>query len=283
MVGIITGTRNKRVLASTKIMNRRGLKGEMERYKSKINGWKNDGYSTSELEESLKSGNLLSKIQDLRAFESKIQKLEQFEKEISTLEVEGFDYEIVSIKKKLKNLNEIDNIESEISILKTRIEEKIRKLINKTDMEIKNAINDATKSKDSQRLSALKILELEFYNFSEKFRSTKIQYKDAMYNIQDLNHQAETLFISHEKKHEPPDPVYVKKPNYYDILNIKPDATQEQIKKMFKRLSLAYHPDTEAATGVNGDHRFRTIIKAYETLKKPDERKKYDLENGIQQ
>jgi DnaJ-class molecular chaperone len=104
-----------------------------------------------------------------------------------------------------------------------------------------------------------------------------------MYNILDLNHQAETLCISHEEKHELADPVYVKKPNYYDILNIKPDASQEQIKKMFKRLSLAYHPDTEADTGVNGDHRFRTIIKAYETLKKPDKRKKYDLEIGIQQ
>jgi hypothetical protein len=235
------------------------------------------------LEESLKSGNLLSKIQNLRAFESKIQKLEQFEKEILTLGVEGFAYEIVSIKKKLKNPNEIDNIESELSMLKTRIEVKIRKLINKTDGEIKNAISDAAKSKDSQRLSALKILELEFYNFSEKFRSTKIPYKDAMYNILDLNHQAETLDIPHEKKHEMSDPVHVKKTNYYDILSIKPDATQEQIKKMFKRLSLAYHPDTEADTGVDGDHRFRTIIEAYETLKKPDKRKKYDLENGIQQ
>jgi len=282
MVGLISGSYKKRVLAPTKIIDRRGLKSEMGKYKSKLSGWKNEGYNASELEESLKSGNLLSKIQNLRTFESKIQKLKQFEKEISTLGVEGFDYEIVSIKKKLKNPNEIDNIESELSMLKTRIEVKIRKLIDKTEEKIKNAISDTAKSKDSRRLSALKILEMELYNFSEKFRSTKIPYKDAMYNIMDLKHQAETLDIPHEKKHEMPDPIHVKKTNYYDILSIKPDATQEQIKKMFKRLSLAYHPDTEADTGVDGDHRFRTIIEAYETLKYPDKRKKYDLENGIQ-
>jgi len=282
IVGIIAGSSKKRVLAPTEIIDRRELKGKMGDYKSKLGGWKSEGYSTFELEESLKSGNLLSKIQNLRAFESKIQKLEQIEKDVSALGIEGFDYEIVSIKKKLKNPNEIDNIESELSMLKTRIEAKIRKLIKRTEEKIKNAISSAAKSKDSHRLSALKILELEFYNFSEKFRSTKIPYNVAMNNILDLNHQAETLDIPHEKKHEMPNPVHDKKTNYYDILSIRPDATQEQIKKMFKRLSLAYHPDTEAETGVDGDHRFRTIIEAYETLKDQDKRKKYDLENGIQ-
>jgi len=34
---------------------------------------------------------------------------------------------------------------------------------------------------------------------------------------------------------------------------------------------------------ISSDYRFRMIIKAYETLKEPDKRKKYDLENGIQQ
>jgi len=283
IVGLVSGSHKKRVLDPTKIFDLRGLKGEKEKYKFKLKGWKNKGYFTSDLEESLKSGNLLDKIQNLRAFESKIQKLEQFEKDILNLDVEGFDYEIVSIKKKLKDPNEIENIESELSMLKARIEVKIRKLIDKTDGKIKNAISDAAKSKDSQRLSALKILELEFYTFSEKFRSTKIIYKDAMRNILDLKHQAETLDIPHEKRRETPVHIHVKKTNYYDILSIKPDASQEQIKKMFKRLSLAYHPDTEADTGVDGDHMFRTIIEAYETLKDPDERKKYDLEKGIQQ
>jgi len=282
MVELALEYHKKRVLDPTKIIDRRGLKREMEKYKSKLNGWKIEGYFTSELEESLKNGNFLGKIQNLRNFESKIQKLKQFEKEILTLDVEGFDYEIVSIKKKLKDPNEIDNIESELSMLKVRIELKIGKLIDKTEGEIRNAISDAAKLKDSQRLSALKILELEFYTFSEKFRSNKISYKDAMSNILDLNHQAETLDIPHEKKQEMPDQIHVKKTNYYDILSIKPDATQDQIKKMFKRLSLAYHPDTAADTGVDGDRRFRTIIEAYETLKDPDKRKKYDLEKRIQ-
>jgi len=281
MVGLISGYYKKRILASTKTNNRRDLKREMEKYWSKLNGWKNEGYITAGLDISLKAGNSLDKIKNFRTFESKIQKLEQFEKEISTLGLEGFDYEIVSIKKKLKDPDEIDNIDLEFSVLKTRIELKIRKLVDKTEEKIKNAISDAAKLKDSQRLSALKILEMELFAFSEKFRSNKILYDDAMYNILDLNHQAETLNIPQGKKHEIIDPVHVKKTNYYDILNIKPDATQEQIKKMFKRLSLAFHPDREADTGVDGDRRFRTIIEAYEILKDSDKRKKYDFENKI--
>jgi curved DNA-binding protein len=50
---------------------------------------------------------------------------------------------------------------------------------------------------------------------------------------------------------------------------------------MFKRLSLAYHPDTKEDTGVDGDRKFRMIIEAYEILKDPDKRKKYDEEIGI--
>ena len=50
---------------------------------------------------------------------------------------------------------------------------------------------------------------------------------------------------------------------------------------MFKRLSLAYHPDTREDTGVDGDLKFRLLIEAYEVLKDPEKRKKYDDEIGI--
>ena len=93
-----------------------------------------------------------------------------------------------------------------------------------------------------------------------------------IHKIEDVYNQAKTLNFKSGKKYETPTTIHIEKPNYYNILNIKPNATQEQIKKMFKRLSLAYHPDTEEDTGVNGDQKFRMIMEAYDVLKNPVKR-----------
>lgn len=70
-------------------------------------------------------------------------------------------------------------------------------------------------------------------------------------------------------------------PNYYDILGIKHDATQEQIKAIYKKLTLIYHPDRGTHLGVDGEQRFRDIKEAYETLIDPDKRKEYDKKIGV--
>lgn len=57
----------------------------------------------------------------------------------------------------------------------------------------------------------------------------------------------------------------------YDILNITPEATPEQIKKAFRDLSLIHHPDS------GGDSEsFLSILKAYETLSDPERKSDYD-------
>ncbi|RLF38549.1 MAG: hypothetical protein DRN12_08255, partial [Thermoplasmata archaeon] len=71
------------------------------------------------------------------------------------------------------------------------------------------------------------------------------------------------------------------KPNYYEILGIKQDATQKQIKDIYRKLSLIYHPDKGKGLGVDGEQRFREIKEAYETLIDPDKRREYDKKIGI--
>ena len=102
-----------------------------------------------------------------------------------------------------------------------------------------------------------------------------------MNQIKELYNKAIKLDVPPEEKNETQPETDNEIPNYYEILNIKPNATQNQIKKMFKRLSLAFHPDTEEDTGVDGDRRYRMIMEAYDILKNPDKRKKYDEEIGI--
>lgn len=276
-----TKLHEKRRLMLKKIVEQEELKNEMNKYESKLKKWEKEGYDTTILEKKQKNRNLTNKLKNLKDFESKIQKLKQFETDIQQLDMIEFDYDIITIRKKFKNPYKVDDIESDLSALKKRIKLKIEKLVEKTDNEIKNAVHAATKENNSQRLNFLKILQDDFLKYSKDLGSIEISYKDAMSKIKDLYNQAIMLNVSPEKKFETPHINQIEKPNYYEIFNIKPNATQEQIKKMFKRLSLAYHPDSKEDTGVDGDFKFRMIIEAYEILKDPDKRKKYDQEIGV--
>lgn len=73
----------------------------------------------------------------------------------------------------------------------------------------------------------------------------------------------------------------VKETKYYDILGIHPDATENDIKRAYKKLALQYHPDKN--TSPDASDRFKAISEAYEILSDTEKRKEYDLygEQGI--
>ena len=61
--------------------------------------------------------------------------------------------------------------------------------------------------------------------------------------------------------------------DFYKILEINENASQEEIKKSYRKLSLIHHPDKN-----NGnDEKFKKISEAYQVLSDIDERKKYDM------
>jgi curved DNA-binding protein len=63
--------------------------------------------------------------------------------------------------------------------------------------------------------------------------------------------------------------------DYYKVLGVAKDASQEQINKAFRKLARQYHPDVNKEPGA--ENKFKEISEAYEVLKDPEKRKKYDM------
>lgn len=63
--------------------------------------------------------------------------------------------------------------------------------------------------------------------------------------------------------------------DYYEILGVSKSAGQDEIKKAYRKLAVKYHPDKNK-DNKQAEDRFKEIGEAYEVLKDPEKRKKYD-------
>ena len=63
--------------------------------------------------------------------------------------------------------------------------------------------------------------------------------------------------------------------DYYKILGVDKNATQEKIKKAYRKLARKHHPDLNP-NDRNAKANFQQINEANEVLSDPEKRKKYD-------
>ncbi len=63
--------------------------------------------------------------------------------------------------------------------------------------------------------------------------------------------------------------------DYYATLEVSRSATPDEIKKAYRRLSKQYHPDVNTGNKA-AEEKFKQIGEAYEVLKDPDKRRRYD-------
>lgn len=62
--------------------------------------------------------------------------------------------------------------------------------------------------------------------------------------------------------------------DYYSILGIERDATQQEVKRAYRKLARKYHPDVSKET--DAEERFKEVGEAYEVIKDPEKRAAYD-------
>jgi molecular chaperone DnaJ len=65
------------------------------------------------------------------------------------------------------------------------------------------------------------------------------------------------------------------RPDYYKVLGVGKGASDEEIKKAYRKLARKYHPDRNAGDK-KAEERFKEISQAHDVLSDPDKRKAYD-------
>ena len=69
--------------------------------------------------------------------------------------------------------------------------------------------------------------------------------------------------------------------NFYEILGVPETASQEDIKKAYRKLSLQYHPDRNA-NSPESTLKFQSISAAYDVLGDEDKRRQHDMQSKMQ-
>lgn len=69
--------------------------------------------------------------------------------------------------------------------------------------------------------------------------------------------------------------------NFYEVLRVRTNASQDQIRKAFMELVSKYHPDVYKGDKIYAERYTAVINEAYSILKDPEKRRDYDIRHNI--
>jgi len=133
-----------------------------------------------------------------------------------------------------------------------------------------DAIADCEKaiSLDPQYIKARKT-KANALGLAEKWEAAVREWK----SIQELDPEDRT--IAKEVRKAELELKKSQRKDYYKILGVEKTATENQIKKAYRKLAIVHHPDKNPGDA-NAEARFKDISEAYETLIDPQKRERYD-------
>ena len=63
------------------------------------------------------------------------------------------------------------------------------------------------------------------------------------------------------------------KRDYYEVLGVSKNATEDEIKKAYRKLAKKYHPDANPNNKEEAEAKFKEVNEAYENLSDPQKRR----------
>ncbi|NXW44211.1 DNJB8 protein, partial [Nyctiprogne leucopyga] len=64
--------------------------------------------------------------------------------------------------------------------------------------------------------------------------------------------------------------------DYYKVLGLQKSASQDDVKKSYRKLALKWHPDKNPSNKEEAEKKFKAVAEAYEVLSDPEKRSLYD-------
>ena len=113
-------------------------------------------------------------------------------------------------------------------------------------------------------------------NYSNQKPSSSSSSSNSRNNNSNNNYQNKS-YSSDNIGENPKDKIckeLLKKKDYYDILNIKKDANESEIKRAYKKMAIKFHPDKNDSK--LAEECFKKISEAYQCLSNPEKKNFYD-------
>ncbi|MCB0834758.1 MAG: DnaJ domain-containing protein [Bacteroidetes bacterium] len=159
-----------------------------------------------------------------------------------------------------------EDLQSTIRHLEDRLEDERLRNIRELIADTESLIVGALATNDSPEIiSAVIDFRSELDTLRSGFENGQVSADEVLPQIRQIND-----FVLEVQKLGGGDgkSPSAKKRSFYDILGVKEDASLEQIKAVYRKLSMIYHPDMNASDdlGIAGDERFKEIKEAYDIL-----------------